>query len=124
MVIAALACAAMPSPGPDETTSQVAAAIQAGNAQDVARHFNAMVDLTLPGYDDTYSKTQAGQILRDFFGQNPVKSFRVSKQGASPDGSHFAIGTLETAKKSYRVYFILKSVSGQHLIQQLQFQEN
>ncbi|MFZ4520761.1 MAG: DUF4783 domain-containing protein [Bacteroidales bacterium] len=108
----------------DDTAAQVATAIQAGNAADVAKNFNAMVDLTLPGYDDTYSKTQAGQILKDFFSQNPVKSFKITRQGSSPDGSQYTIGSLEAGKKVYRVYFILKSVNNQNLIQQLQVQEN
>jgi hypothetical protein len=110
--------------GPEETSAQVAAAIQAGNAAEVAKNFNAMVDLTLPGYDDTYSKTQAGQILKDFFTQNPVKSFKVTRQGSSPDGSQYTIGSLETGKKIFRVYFIIKAVNGQNLVQQLQVQEN
>ncbi|MCX6268201.1 MAG: DUF4783 domain-containing protein [Bacteroidetes bacterium] len=110
--------------GPEETASQVAAAIHAGNSADVAKYFNAMVDLTLPGYDDTYSKTQAGQILKDFFIQNPVKSFKTTRQGSSPDGSQFTIGSLDTGKKVFRVYFIIKTVNGQNLVQQLQVQEN
>ncbi len=108
----------------DETITQVSTAIQAGNATEVTKYFNSMVDLTLPGYDDTYSKTQAGQILKDFFSQNPVKSFKITRQGASPDGSQYAIGSLESGKKVYRVYFIIKAVNGQNLIQQLQVQEN
>ena len=110
--------------GPEETVNQVASALQSGNAAEVSKYFNAMVDLTLPGYDDTYSKTQAGQILKDFFAQNQVKGFKITRQGASPDGSQFAIGSLEAGKKVFRVYFILKSVNGQNLIQQLQVQEN
>lgn len=110
--------------GPEETAAQVATAIQAGNSADVAKHFNAMVDLTLPGYDDTYSKTQAGQILKDFFAQNQVKSFKTTRQGSSPDGSQYTIGSLETGKKVFRVYFIIKLSGGQYLIQQLQVQEN
>jgi hypothetical protein len=111
-------------PGPDETATQIAAALQAGNAADVAKHFNSMVDLTLPGYDDSYSKTQAGQILKDFFTQNPVKSFKITRQGASPDGSQYTIGSMEAGKTIFRVYFILKTVNGQNLLQQLQLQQN
>jgi hypothetical protein len=110
--------------GSEETATQVATAIQAGNALEIAKYFNAMIDLTLPGYDDTYSKTQAGQILKDFFAQNPVKSFKITRQGSSPDGSQFTIGSLEAGKKIFRVYFIIKSVNGQNLVQQLQVQEN
>jgi hypothetical protein len=110
--------------GPEETANQVTAALQAGNAMELAKNFNAMVDLTLPGYDDSYSKAQAGQILKDFFTQNPVKSFKVTRQGSSPDGSQYTIGSLEAGKKIFRIYFIIKSVSGQFLVQQLQVQEN
>ena len=111
-------------PGPEETAAQVAAALQAGNASDVSKNFNAMIDLTLPGYDDTYSKTQAGAILKNFFAQNPVKSFKITRQGSSPDGSQYTIGSLETGKKVFRVYFLIKTVNGQNLVQQLQVQEN
>ncbi len=110
--------------GPEETATMVTTAIQAGNAADVSKHFNAMVDLTLPGYDDSYSKAQAGQIMKEFFAQNPVKSFKITRQGSSPDGSQYSIGTLDSGKKVFRVYFLIKSVNGQNLLQQLQVQEN
>jgi hypothetical protein len=125
LIVPALLCMGFTAfSGPEETSAQVTAALQAGNAADVAKNFNAMVDLTLPGYDDTYSKTQAGQILKDFFTQNPVRSFKITRQGSSPDGSQYTIGSLEAGKKVYRVYFIIKSVNGQNLVQQLQVQEN
>lgn len=111
-------------PGPEETATQVASAIQAGNAAEISKYFNSMVDLTLPGYDDSYSKAQAGQIMKEFFSQNPVKSFKITRQGSSPDGSQYSIGSLDTGKKVFRVYFLIKSVNGQNLLQQLQVQEN
>ena len=110
--------------GPEDTAAQVTAALLAGNAAEVSKHFSTMVDLTLPGFDDSYSKAQAGQILKDFFSQNPVKGFKVTRQGSSPDGSYFTIGSLETGKKTYRVYFIVKSAAGQYQLQQLQVQDN
>jgi len=110
--------------GPDETTKLVAAGIQTGNAAEVSKYFNTMVDLILPGYNDTYAKSQAGQILKEFFFQNPVKSFKVTKQGSSSNGSQYAIGELQSGKKEYRVYFLIQAVSGQNLIQQLKIEEN
>ena len=110
--------------GPEETAAQVASAIQAGNATEVSKYFNSMIDLTLPGYDDSYSKTQAGQIMKEFFAQNTVKSFKITRQGSSPDGSQYSIGSLDTGKKVFRVYFLIKSVNGQNLVHQLQVQEN
>ncbi len=109
--------------GPEEIARQVISAVQSNNAQETAKYFNSMVDLTLPGYDDSYSKAQAGQILKEFFIQNPIKSFKITKQGTSPDGSQFTIGTLETAKKTYRLYFLIKATGGQDLVQQFQVQD-
>ena len=83
-----------------------------------------MVDLTLPGYDDTSSKAQAGQILKEFLSKNPVKTFKVTNQGSSPDGSRYSIGSLDAGGKIYRVYFLIKTVNGQDLIHQLQLQES
>jgi len=114
----------LPVAGPEETATQVASAIQAGNAVEISKYFNSMIDLTLPGYDDSYSKTQAGQIMKEFFSQNPVKSFKITRQGSSPDGSQYSIGSLDTGKKVFRVYFLIKSVNGQNLVHQLQVQEN
>ncbi len=124
ILIVFLSAAFVPLPGPEDTATQVASAIQAGNAADVAKFFNAMVDLTLPGYDDSYSKTQAAQIMKDFFTKNPVKGFKITRQGSSPDGSQYSIGSLDTGKKVFRVYFLIKTVNGQNLVHQLQVQEN
>jgi len=112
------------TPGPDETIKLVATGIQAGNAGEVSKYFNTMVDLILPGYNDTYAKSQAGQILKEFFYQNPVKSFKVTKQGSSANGSQYAIGELLSGKKEYRVYFLIQAVNGQNLIQQLKIEDN
>ncbi len=108
----------------DDTSKLVAEGLGTGNASEVSKYFNAMVDLSLPGSDETYSKTQAGQVLKEFFVQNPVKSFKISKQGSSADGSTYCIGTLEAGGKSYRVYYLIKPVAGKNLVQQLQVQEN
>jgi hypothetical protein len=109
--------------GPEETAKQVVTAIRAGNAEHVAKHFSNMVGLTLPGFDDTYSKSQAGQILKDFFSRNPVKDFRVTRQGASEDGSHYSIGELKSGAKTYRVYFLIRKIDGRTVVQQLQIRE-
>ncbi len=110
--------------GPDEAIKQITKGIQEGDAIKVSNHFSTMVDLILPGYNDTYAKKQAGQILKEFFYQNPVKSFRVTKQGSSENGSHYAIGELQSGGKTYRVYFLLQASGGQNLIQQLKIEES
>jgi hypothetical protein len=108
----------------DDISKLVAEGLRTGNASAVSKYFNPMVDLSLPGSDETYSKTQASQVLKKFFVQNPVKGFKISKQGSSADGSTYCIGTLDAGRNSYRVYYLIKPVVGKNLVQQLQIQEN
>jgi hypothetical protein len=113
----------IPEPGQDDTNKQIVAALAAGNAMVLSGYFNSMVDLGISGNEDTYSKTQATQILKDFFVKNPVKSVKITRQGSSTDGSQFSIGEMQAATATFRIYYLLKKVSGKFLIQQLQIQK-
>jgi hypothetical protein len=120
-----LLCSASPPEYTPVATLQeeIGIAIKAGNAAVLAKYFNNTLDLVVPGQELTCSKTQAEQILKDFFQKNPPKSFKINHQGASKDGSQFSIGTyVSTADKSFRTYFLLKKSGTSMLIQQLQFE--
>jgi hypothetical protein len=107
----------------EETNRQITSALSSGDALELANHFNSMVDLTLPGIEDSYGKTQATRITQDFFSKYPVKSYKISKTGNSNDGSQFSIGKMEAGDKSFRVFYLIKKVSDKYLIHQLQIQE-
>ena len=107
----------------DETNKKIVAALTAGDAVALSDFFNTMVDLAISGNEDTYSKTHATQILKDFFLKNPVKSVTVTQQGSSTDGTQFTIGEMKAGTDTYRVCYLLKKVSGKFLIQQLQIQK-
>jgi len=109
---------------PDETTKLIATGLRTGDANEVSKYFNAMIDLIIPGYNDTYAKNQAEQILKEFFSRNPVKHFKVTKQGSSENGSRYAIGELLSGKIEYRVYFLMQTIDGKNLIQQLKIEDN
>jgi hypothetical protein len=113
-----------PEPGQDETNKQIVAALSAGNAASLSGFFNSMVDLGIAGNEDTYSKTQATQILKDFFIKNPVKSVKITRQGSSTDGSQFSIGEMQAGTGTFRIYYLLKKVDGKFMIQQLQIQKD
>jgi len=109
--------------GPEETNKLILAALNAGNAADLAKYFNSMIDLGISGTEDSYSKNQATRIIQDFFTKYPVKSVKIMKQGTSNDGSQFSIGQLQAGTKTFRLYYLLKKVSTQYLIQQFQIEE-
>ena len=107
----------------EDVNRQIESALGSGNTQELEKYFNSMVDLSLPGIEDAYGKTQAIRILGDFFSKNPVKSYKTSKTGNSNDGSQFSIGKMEAGNKSFRIFFLIKKISGQYLIHQFQIQE-
>jgi len=106
-----------------EINTQIASAVSTGNATELASYFNTMVDLSIPGTEDTFGKTQATRILQDFFSKYPVKSYKTNKQGSSTDGSQFAIGRMEAGNKIFRIYYLMKKSMDKYLIQQFQIQE-
>ena len=108
---------------PIDIIADVGNAIKTGNATTVSKYFNSTLDLIVPGNDGTYSKSQAELILKDFFLKNPLKSFTISHQGSSNDGSLYAIGNYITGSGSFRTYFLLKKINAGYLIQKLEFEK-
>jgi hypothetical protein len=107
----------------EEVNKQISAAILEGKAQDLSKYFNDMVDCGIAGNEDTYSKAQTTRIIQSFFEKYPVKSIKITKQGFSTDGSQYSIGELLAGGKTFRLFYLLKNISGNYLIQQIQIQE-
>ncbi|OIP05036.1 MAG: hypothetical protein AUJ97_01655 [Bacteroidetes bacterium CG2_30_32_10] len=102
---------------------EVSNAIKNGNSKDLAKNFYSSIDLTVPGNEGTFSKSQAELIVKDFFTKNPPKSFAINHQGTSADGSQYSIGTYTSSSIAYRTYFIIKKFSDTYYIQQIQFEQ-
>ncbi len=101
----------------------LAVAIRAGDARQVAMHFDSKVDLSLSNNEDIYSKAQAELLIKDFFSKNPPKSFNLVHKGSSKEGTLFAVGTLiSTNGKTFRVSFVMKIVTEKNIIQELRFE--
>jgi hypothetical protein len=107
----------------DIVNKQIGASLASGNATELSAYFNTMVDLSIPGTEDSFGKTQATRILQDFFSKYPVKSYKTNKQGSSTDGSQFSIGRMEAGNKVFRVYYLMKKSLDKYLIHQFQIQE-
>ena len=104
---------------------EIAAAVRSGNSKEVAKYFNTNVDLTILTQEDTYSKTQAELIIKDFFEKNTPKSFILIHQGTSKEGAMYAIGTLVTTQRvTLRTSFFIKQTSGKYYIRELRFEKD
>lgn len=100
--------------------NEVISGIKSGNAAQVSKYFDNTVEISLPGNSNSYSKTQAEVVLRDFFKNNVVKSFTVIHSGENR-GSEFCIGNLVTASGTYRTTVQMKQKADVQVLQELKF---
>ncbi|MFD2918275.1 DUF4783 domain-containing protein [Terrimonas rubra] len=99
----------------------VISSLKTGNATELSKYSDENLLLTLPDKSDSYSKSQAQQILRDFFGTNGVKGFELKHKGNSP-GGQYCIGTLQTKSGNYRTHVFMQTKSGKESLKEIRFQ--
>lgn len=105
-----------------EVLEKVNKAIENADAAELSEYFNTSLDISLPDSDKTMSKAHATQVIKSFFKDNPVKSYKVNHTGSSREATKYIIGTYISGNKSYKTYVLLKETSGKYLIVQLQFE--
>jgi len=105
----------------DELFNPMKDALKTGNAKEVAKFFNASVDMNVEGNVDTYSKAQAEFVLRDFFKKHPPTEFNVVHTGASKGGQQYAIGRYVSNGENYNVMLRVKEVEKVNLIHEINF---
>ena len=99
----------------------VIAAMKAGNSSQVAKYFDTNVEISMPDKSNSYSKSQAELILKDFFISNPVKGFEIIHKGENA-GSQYCIGTLQTRNGAYRTTIFMKQKADGQVLQELRFE--
>ena len=99
----------------------VIAAMKTGNSNQVAKYFDNNVDISMPDKSNSYSKSQAELVLKDFFSSNPVKSFEIIHKGENA-GSQYCIGTLQTKSGTYRTTVFMKQKGDMQVLQELRFE--
>ena len=105
----------------DELFNPMKDALKTGNAKEVAKFFNASVDMNVEGKVDTYSKAQAEFVLKDFFKKHPPTEFNVVHTGASKGGQQYAIGRYVSNGENYNVMLRVKEVDKVNLIHEINF---
>jgi hypothetical protein len=103
----------------------VIAAMQTGNAAQIAKFFDNTVEITMPDKSNSYSKSQGELVLKDFFATNIVKSFEVIHKGQNAGSqSQYCIGKLTTKAGTYRTTVYMKQKGDQQVIQELRFENH
>lgn len=98
-------------------------AFKAGNAAQVAKFFDNTVEISLPEKTNSYSRSQAEMVLKDFFTLNPVKSFNVLHKGQNA-GSEYFIGQYISKNHTYRTTVFMKQKDNRQVIQEIRFESN
>lgn len=82
------------------------------------------VDITIVDEDQTYSKSQAQIVLKEFFDKNKVDNFEIIHKGSSGTNSEFAIAQVNTEKTLYRVYILVDKSDINYKLIELRFEED
>jgi hypothetical protein len=106
---------------PNAGIDEVVAAVKAGNSIMLAKYFDNVVDISMPDKSNSYSKSQAEMVIKDFFTSNPVKSFEIIHKGENA-GSQFCIGTLQTKNGAFRTTIFMKKKGDIQVLQELRFE--
>jgi len=85
-----------------EDASRLTQLFAEGNSEEIASYFSASVQLTTPGKQGVYSKSQAKMILSGFFEQNIPKTAKSLQQGKSENGAHFLVISLTARSGEYK----------------------
>lgn len=92
---------------------------KSGNSKEIAKHFNSTVELSIINEKDVYSKAQAEQILRDFFGKNTPSNATVIHHINTNPTMRFGILNLTTRNGNFRISVTSKRVNQSFLITEL-----
>lgn len=104
------------------SVDEVESAIKNGNASQLSKYFDNTIEITLTDKSNTYSKSQAELVLKDFFNNNVVRGFEIVHKGNNA-GTQFIIGTLETKNGEYRTTIYMKQKGDKQLLQELRFEK-
>lgn len=100
---------------------EVVNAMRTGNVTAMSVYFDNTVEITLPEKGNSYSKSQAEMVLKDFFNNNPVKGFTVIHKGQNA-GYQYCIGTLLTKNGNFRTTIQMKQKKDAQVLQEIRFE--
>jgi len=99
----------------------IAKYIQSGDSEKLSAWFAPNLEMDILGTINVCSKTQAKQIIKEFFNNNSPKSFEIEhRSGKAP--LKYAIGTLSAGGSKFRVTLFVKTQDDGNFIQQLRIE--
>jgi hypothetical protein len=107
---------------PADIIDTVSGYFKTSNSHDLAQYFESAVELSILTEENTYSKAQAEQILRDFFSRNKAVSVKILHRLTSNPNYKLAVLSLSTAKDKFRISISLNSNGERFLIKEIRIE--
>jgi uncharacterized protein (DUF2147 family) len=106
-----------------QSFDNIESAIKTGDVSTLSKYFSGNVEIHIKDAQNSYSKSQAEAVLKNFFSSHTPRSFAVQHRGESPGGAKYFMGNLSTTAGSYRTYVYAKPANGTFTIQEIRFEE-
>lgn len=107
----------------NEVINNVRDALKAGSSRELSKHLNNTVEISINGEKSSYSRNQAEFVLKDFFNKYPSQGFRYVHQGSSKEGLKYTVGNYTYDRGEFRVFMLIKQISGVYLVDKIDFNE-
>ncbi len=102
----------------------VVTAVKSGNASALSRYLDNTVEIELPNKSNSYSKSQAELVLKEFFSTHGVKDFGVVHKSEKEAGTQYCIGKLQTRSGNFRTTIYFRQRGEDLMVQELKFEAN
>ncbi|MEZ4720754.1 MAG: DUF4783 domain-containing protein [Flavobacteriales bacterium] len=112
----------LPLFGFSQDYDQISSAFSQGNASVLGKMFDAKVEYTSDGKEQSLGRGDAENKLRSFFMSHTPRNFSVVHKGVSQNDLHYLIGELATSSGSYRATVYLHKSGENYLIQSLELE--
>ena len=98
------------------TADNVEQALNAGSAKELVRYFKKSTEVKINDEGGNYTIAKAEPILREFFKENPPKTFDYIHKGQAKGGLKYNIGLYDSSNGSFRIVIILKEISKSYYV--------
>jgi hypothetical protein len=97
-------------------------AISTGNVTALEPYLDKSVEISILEQENVYGKTEAVQILKNFFLKNKPVTFSQMHTGQSKGKeAQYSIGSMNTATGSFRVYTYVRVEGDKCFVQEIRF---
>jgi hypothetical protein len=111
----------LPDQQADEIFARIERAIVSGDAATLSSFFGSQVEVTIKDREDIYSKDQATFVVREFFQNYPVRSFKILHKGSSSN-TYYAVGEYYSTRGKFDTNVFIKRSGNTYVIEQIRFE--